>query len=762
VICPDCRACPLWENAQNVGIGGRGAVHPEFLIVGQNPGSQEDWEGRAFIGPSGKLLTAMLRDAGYDLKSVRVTNAVRCLTPKNRPPEPKEIEACRQHLIAEIQECKPSVIIALGDIALRALCRTSGMRDKRGKNFPLHESMHYTCSVYPMYHPAYILRYPQARATVVADLRKVRDRTITEETVQWEWYKPERTDKVYAVDIETDFDWETKTGGENIVQVAVASSTDGCLVSRAEWPTLMAEVSKGQVVGHNSWWFDCQKVRAAGVHMPWGRDTLVLAYLMDETQPLGLEALSVKYLGVKGWKDEGHNNAKDPVKFALYNARDACYTLRLHDYFLANLGANRAGVPRVRISDEILLPAKLALDECTRRGNFVNLAAVEETEARCLAIADEKVKQLREIADDGAYAEANLWNFEKTRNLNPNSPLEVGRWMELHGMFLPRTQTGVPQTDKAALSLYRGNPFVDALEEYRAAGKQLSTYVKPYKAAAQNADGRIHPEYTIVRTVVGRTSCKSPNLQNLPRELKNFISAPPGKVLVSADYSALHIRLFAWVAQEPRMLAEYAKDPHWDPHLFFAKSFYAKDEISKQERQIAKSANFSQLYLGTGETLQDYASKVGLKLDLGLCHQTHLGWHGVFIGAKPFYGRVERELREKGYVETAVGRRRHFGDVSLMNRQSFNAALREAVNFHVLGLEPDIALPGLSACHKAGLPVCGFIHDSVLLEFDSEKEYLENKGLIAQCMCEAPVLLLKERFGVDMNVPLVIEFEVKK
>jgi hypothetical protein len=68
--------------------------------------------------------------------------------------------------------------------------------------------------------------------------------------------------------------------------------------------------------------------------VPWGQDTLVLAYLLDETQPLNLEALCVKYLGVEPWKEEGHAGFEDTEKFALYNARDSVFTLRLYTYLM--------------------------------------------------------------------------------------------------------------------------------------------------------------------------------------------------------------------------------------------------------------------------------------------------------------------------------------------------------------------------------------------------------------------------------------------
>lgn len=572
---------------------------------------------------------------------------------------------------------------------------------------------------------------------------------------EWAWYAPQKEDTLYAIDIETDYDWKAKMGGENIIQAAISSKA-GTVVSREHWLELAVEAARGHVVGHNSWGFDVPRLKAAGISMPYGSDTMVLCYLLDENQPLGLEILCVKYLGAPPWKDEGHIAFADVDKFALYNARDAQYTLQLYTYCLENLGASVHGIPRERIASEILLPVKLALEDCSRRGNFVNLPNVLAAESNCIAQRDVALAQLQQLVGE---------------KFNPNSTAQVGAWMLENGMALPKTATGKPQTDKGAVAKYRGTPFVDSLEMYRESVKELSTYVKPYKEAAAAPGGRLHPEYSCVRTVVGRSSCKEPNVQNLKRKFKNFITAPPGKVLVSADFSALHIRLFAWVAQEERMLAEYAANPNWDPHMFFAKQLYGKEDITTAERQIAKSANFSLLYMGQATALHDYAAKLGISIPIAECARLRKAWHETFTGALPFYLSVRGELLDKGYVETPVGRRRHFGTPEDVRKAfkahpssflggKFAGYLREAVNFKVLGLEPDIALPALSACHAAGLPISRFVHDSIEFEFDNLEHYLNNKDLITHCMTVSPVVFLQERFEVSMNTPLLIDFTV--
>jgi DNA polymerase I-like protein with 3'-5' exonuclease and polymerase domains len=600
-----------------------------------------------------------------------------------------------------------------------------------------------------------------------------------ENAVAWEWYKPKKEETVYAIDIETDYNWETKTGGENIIQGAVATSEGRCLVARDAWRNLMVEASKGQVVGHNSWAFDIPRLRDAGVPVAWGSDTLVFAYLLDETQPLNLEALCVKYLGVEPWKEEGHAAFEDTEKFALYNARDAVYTLRLYTYLLSNLGASPVGIHRARIADEILLPAKLALDECTRRGEYLDK----------VAIAGAKQTWEGHVQDDLATL---LKMYDLPEKFNINAPQQVGKFLLDRGAPIklsPKSQK--PACDKEKLQYLAATdaeyaPFCRALVAYREIRDQLKVITK-YEGLAQSEDGRIHPTYYAYKsmawgsdkdeggTVVGRTSCRNPNRQNLDRKFKHFFSAPPGKVLVSADYSALHFRIFGWIAQERTIIGKFQENPLWDAHTFFAARMYNKpeSEVTKDERQIAKSANYSLLYLGQPITLQNYAMKMGLVLSIQTCVKVHAAWHRTFADAGAFYIKVRDELLEKGYVETPTGRRRHFDAPFLLEEmyeapprswlnKQFTAYLREAVNHYVLGFEPDIALPALAECHRVGLPINAFCHDSISFEFDSMDEYLTKKPLIEDCMVRHPVSFLRDRFNVSFTAPLVVDFEVKE
>src|ERR1700732_5621826 len=123
----NCKACDLWRTGTQTVLGD-GAAHSKLMLVGEQPGNQEDLEGKPFVGPAGKLLDAALLEAGIDRKKVYVTNAVKHFKwePRgkrriHKKPNAAEIAACRPWLDAEIAALRPRIIVCLGATAAQAL-----------------------------------------------------------------------------------------------------------------------------------------------------------------------------------------------------------------------------------------------------------------------------------------------------------------------------------------------------------------------------------------------------------------------------------------------------------------------------------------------------------------------------------------------------------------------------------------------------------------------------------------------------------------
>jgi len=175
----DCRACPLWKPATQT-VFGEGPARARIMLVGEQPGDQEDIAGRPFVGPAGKMLDRALEEAGIDRRLVYVTNAVKHfkfeLRGKRRlhkKPADAEIAACLQWLQRELELVAPQLVIALGASASRALFgRTMPIEKNRGNltDFAPHGRIMITV------HPSFLLRVPPADrareyARFVNDLR---------------------------------------------------------------------------------------------------------------------------------------------------------------------------------------------------------------------------------------------------------------------------------------------------------------------------------------------------------------------------------------------------------------------------------------------------------------------------------------------------------------------------------------------------------------------------------------------------------------
>ena len=178
----DCRRCPLYRNATQT-VFGEGPAHAPVMLVGEQPGDQEDLQGRPFVGPAGRILDRALADAGVDRSRVYVTNAVKHFKfePRgkkrlHKKPNAGEIEACRWWLDQELEVIKPALTVALGATAARALAgRAIAIGTSRGRLIDLRDGLPGLVTI----HPSFLLRMPdpdvkaQEYRRFVQDLRLI-------------------------------------------------------------------------------------------------------------------------------------------------------------------------------------------------------------------------------------------------------------------------------------------------------------------------------------------------------------------------------------------------------------------------------------------------------------------------------------------------------------------------------------------------------------------------------------------------------------
>jgi DNA polymerase len=176
----DCRRCPLWERATQA-VAGEGPENARLVLVGEQPGDEEDLQGRPFVGPAGRLLDELLEEAGIDRRSVYVTNAVKHFKwePRgkrrlHKTPAQQEVAACQAWLRGELEKTRPGLVVALGATALRALSAGAGPVGKsRGEALKTDDGL----PLLATWHPSALLRardvdLVRMRAEVVEDLRR--------------------------------------------------------------------------------------------------------------------------------------------------------------------------------------------------------------------------------------------------------------------------------------------------------------------------------------------------------------------------------------------------------------------------------------------------------------------------------------------------------------------------------------------------------------------------------------------------------------
>lgn len=165
-----CTQCRLSENRQHI-VFGQGAVSPQVVFVGEGPGKDEDLQGLAFVGRSGKLLILMLAAIGLSRQAVYITNVVKCRPPANRQPEKAEVQTCAPILERQLALLRPKIIITLGNVALHYFLPKAPGIVKARQTFYEYEGT----PLLPMFHPAYLLRNRKVFGEAWQDYKTLKD-----------------------------------------------------------------------------------------------------------------------------------------------------------------------------------------------------------------------------------------------------------------------------------------------------------------------------------------------------------------------------------------------------------------------------------------------------------------------------------------------------------------------------------------------------------------------------------------------------------
>ncbi len=157
MIFPKRNLCAQCRLKDGIAVYGEGPPNPRIMLVGQNPGAEEEKQGRPFVGRAGKYLDSVLERAGLDRSKVYITSVVKCRTPGNRRPTRQEISECMPMLVEQIKALRPRVVVLMGNVA---------------RQVPRLEGIAYM----ETYHPAAAMRFPKIRERFEADIEKLAER----------------------------------------------------------------------------------------------------------------------------------------------------------------------------------------------------------------------------------------------------------------------------------------------------------------------------------------------------------------------------------------------------------------------------------------------------------------------------------------------------------------------------------------------------------------------------------------------------------
>lgn len=506
-------------------------------------------------------------------------------------------------------------------------------------------------------------------------------------------------------------------------------------------------------IGHNLK-YDYKVLHKYGIE-PKGKpfDTMIAHYLLNPEMRHGMDILSEAYLnyqpipiesliGKKGKKQKLFSEVDLELQKE-YAVEDADITLQLKHLLAPQLSEVNAQ----KLLEDLEMPLMEVLAEMEIEG--IRL----DTEV--LAQQSEKITTDILSLEKKIYEDAGV-------EFNLNSPKQLGEVLFDHLKLDPKakkTATGQYATGEEILSKMRDkHPIINDILDYRQLQKLKSTYVDALPKEVRSESGRIHTTFSQTVAATGRLASVNPNLQNIPirseqgREIrKAFIARDENHVLVSADYSQIELRIIAELSKDPAMLESFNRGE--DIHKSTAARVFnvALDEVTREQRSHAKTVNFGIIY---GVSAFGLAEQTGLSRSES--KQLIDAYYQTYPVLKKYIETQIQSAREKGFVETILGRRRYLKDINSKNAIVRGHAERNAVNAPIQGSAADIikiAMIRLQRILKQDFKAKMLlqVHDELI--FDVPKNELERLKPIIKSTMES---------AVNLNVPLEVEIGVGK
>ena len=497
--------------------------------------------------------------------------------------------------------------------------------------------------------------------------------------------------------------------------------------------------------------YDTHVLANAGIEVRgYVHDTMLQSYVLEAHKPHSLESLASRHLGRSGLSYEdlcGKGAHQIPfaqvevAKAAEYSSEDSEMTLHVHEALWPRLQAEPALLDVYR---RIEMPTALTLCRIERNGVLID----SELLARQSAELAERMVALEQQAYELAGQPFNL-----------GSPKQIGEIL-FNKLGLPtkkKTASGAPSTDEEVLQeLAADYPLPAKLLEHRSLSKLKGTYTDKLPLMVNPHTGRVHTNYAQAVAVTGRLSSNDPNLQNIPirtaegRRVREAFIAPPGHVILSADYSQIELRIMAHISGDPGLLNAFAQGI--DVHRATASEVFGVpvDQVSSEQRRYAKVINFGLIY---GMGAFGLASNLGIEQKAARDYIDR--YFTRFAGVKRYMDETKESARVKGYVETLFGRRVYLPEILGGSGPRKSGAERQAINAPMQGTAADLIKLAMNAAQatldseQRATKMIMQVHDELVFEVPV--------GELEWARAEVPRIMA----GVaELKVPLLAEVGV--
>jgi DNA polymerase-1 len=255
-----------------------------------------------------------------------------------------------------------------------------------------------------------------------------------------------------------------------------------------------------------------------------------------------------------------------------------------------------------------------------------------------------------------------------------------------------KTATGQPSTDEEVLQELAANyPLPRLILEHRALSKLKSTYTDKLPQMVNAQTGRVHTTFSQATAVTGRLASTEPNLQNIPvrtaegRRIREAFIAPPGHVLLSADYSQVELRIMAHLSEDPALLRAFQQGE--DIHRATAAEIFGVPpvDVSAQQRSYIKAVNFGLIY-----GMSAFGLATQLNIERSAAQQYIDKYFARYPGVADYMQRTREIARAQGYVETVFGRRLWLPDIRAASGPRRAGSERAAINAPMQGTAADL------------------------------------------------------------------------